>query len=111
MIVVTGFRATVVVILLMTVATFIRNIVLLALFAPRALFRAVGPLFAMACVSLLLRTGKPEDEPGQALTLRRQISLEEYWDTESRLSRSRSSAHLQRGYSAISASWRRAAST
>ncbi len=75
MTVVTGSRTTVVVILLVTVAMFLRNIVLLALFAPRALLTAVGPLFAMACVSLLLRTGKPEDEPGQELTLHSPISF------------------------------------
>jgi uncharacterized membrane protein (DUF4010 family) len=74
MTVVTGSRVAVVV-LLATVAMFIRNIVLLALFAPRALLTAVGPLFAMACVGLLLRTGKPEDEPGQELTLGSPISL------------------------------------
>jgi len=54
---------------------FIRNIVLLALFAPRALLTAVGPLFAMACVALLLRTGKSDDEPGRELTLGSPISL------------------------------------
>jgi len=72
--VVTGSRVTVVV-LLVTIAMFIRNIVLLALFAPRALLTAVGPVFAMACVALFLRTGKPEDEPGQELTLRSPISV------------------------------------
>jgi uncharacterized membrane protein (DUF4010 family) len=72
--VVTGSRVTVVV-LLVTIAMFIRNIVLLALFAPRALLAAVGPVFAMACVALFLRTGKPEDEPGQELTLRSPISV------------------------------------
>jgi uncharacterized membrane protein (DUF4010 family) len=75
MTVVTGSRTTVVVVLLVTVAMFIRNIVLLALFAPRALLTAVGPLFAMACVALLLRGGEPEDEPGQELTLGSPISL------------------------------------
>ena len=74
MTVVTGSRTTMVV-LLATVAMFVRNIVLLALFAPRALLTAVGPLFAMACVALLLGTGKPEDQPGQELTLRSPISL------------------------------------
>jgi len=73
--VVTSSKTTVVVVLLVTVAMFIRNIVLVALFAPRALLTALGPLFAMACVSLLLRTGKPEDEPGQELTLHSPISL------------------------------------
>jgi uncharacterized membrane protein (DUF4010 family) len=73
--VVTDSRTTVVVVLLVTVAMFIRNIVLLALFAPRALLTAVGPIFAMTCVALLLRGGKPEDEPGQELTLGSPISL------------------------------------
>jgi uncharacterized membrane protein (DUF4010 family) len=75
MTVVTDSRTTVVVVLLVTVAMFIRNIVLLALFAPRALLTAVGPLFAMACVALLLRGGKPDEEPGQELTLGSPISL------------------------------------
>ena len=74
MTVVTDARIAVVV-LLATVAMFIRNLVLLALFAPQALLTAVGPLFAMACVALLLRGGKPESEPGQELTLRSPISL------------------------------------
>ena len=51
MTVITDSRTTVLVVLLATVAMFIRNIVLLALFAPRALLTAVGPLFAMACVA------------------------------------------------------------
>ena len=70
----TGARTTTVV-LLVTLAMFIRNIVLLALFAPRALLTAVGPLAAMACVALLLRTGKSDDEPGRELTLGSPISL------------------------------------
>jgi len=70
----TGARTTMVV-LLVTLAMFIRNIVLLALFAPRALLTAVGPIFAMACVALLLRTGKPDDEPGRELALGSPISL------------------------------------
>jgi len=74
MAVVTGTRI-VVVVLLATLAMFIRNIALLALFAPRAVLTAFGPLFAMACVALFLRTGKPEDEPGQQLTLHSPISL------------------------------------
>jgi uncharacterized membrane protein (DUF4010 family) len=69
-----GMRTTMVV-LLATVAMFMRNIVLLAVFAPRALLTAVGPLFAMACVALLLRTGKPDDEPGLHLKLGSPISL------------------------------------
>jgi uncharacterized membrane protein (DUF4010 family) len=74
MTVVTGSRIMVV-ILLATVASFARNMVLLALFAPRALISAAGPLFAMACVALLSRSGKIEDEPGQELTLGSPISL------------------------------------
>jgi uncharacterized membrane protein (DUF4010 family) len=74
MAVVTDVRIAVVV-LLATVAMFIRNLVLLALFAPRAVLTAIGPLFAMACVALLLRGGTPESEPGQELTLRSPISL------------------------------------
>jgi len=70
----TGSRTTAVV-LLVTLAMFMRNIVLLALFAPRALLTAIGPIFAMACVALLLRTGKPDDEPGRELTLGSPVSL------------------------------------
>ncbi len=40
-----------------------------------ALLTAVGPIFAMACVALLLRGGKPDEEPGQELTLGSPISL------------------------------------
>lgn len=75
MTIVTDSRTTVVVVLLTTVAMFIRNAVLLALFAPRALLTAAGPLFAMACVALLLRGARPADEPGKELTLRSPISL------------------------------------
>jgi uncharacterized membrane protein (DUF4010 family) len=75
MTVVTDSRTTVVVVLLATVAMFIRNAVLLALFAPRSLLTAAGPLFAMACVALLLRGSRPEDEPGKELTLHSPISL------------------------------------
>jgi uncharacterized membrane protein (DUF4010 family) len=75
MTVVTDSRTTVVVVLLATVAMFIRNAVLLALFAPRSLLTAAGPLFAMACVALLLRGSRPEHEPGKELTLRSPISL------------------------------------
>jgi uncharacterized membrane protein (DUF4010 family) len=64
------------VILLATLAMFIRNIAILALFAPRALFTAIGPLLAMALVSLLLRTREKEDEePGRELALSSPISL------------------------------------
>jgi len=66
---------TTVVVLLATVAMFIRNILLLALFAPRALLTAVGPIFAMACVALLLRPSKPDDEPGRELTLGSPVAL------------------------------------
>ena len=54
---------------------FIRNIALLAVFAPQALFTAIGPLFAMAVVSLLLRTGERDEEPGRELALSSPISL------------------------------------
>jgi len=69
-----GSRTTAVV-LLVTLAMFMRNIVLLALFSPRALLTALGPIFAMACVALLLRTGKADDEPGRELTLGSPVSL------------------------------------
>lgn len=73
--VVTGMRITGVV-LLATLAMYIRNIALLALFAPKALFTAVGPLLAMATVSLLLLLkGKTDDEPGRELALTSPISL------------------------------------
>ena len=70
----TGARTTAVV-LLVTLAMFMRNVVLLALFAPHALLTAAGPIFAMACVALLLRTGQPDDEPGRELALGSPISL------------------------------------
>lgn len=63
------------VVLLATLAMFIRNIALLAVFAPQALFTAIGPLFAMAVVSLLLRTGERDEEPGRELALSSPISL------------------------------------
>ena len=67
---------TAAVILLVTLAMFIRNIILLMLFSPRALFTAVGPIFAMACVvGVLLRTGKSDDEPGIQLAMGSPISL------------------------------------
>ena len=70
---------TAAVILLVTLAMFIRNIILLMLFSPRALFTAVGPdLCAMACVvGVLLRTGKSKsnDEPGIQLAMGSPISL------------------------------------
>ena len=72
--VVTGTRI-VAVVLLATLAMFIRNIALLALFAPKALLTATGPLFAMAVVSLLLLTGQKSDEPGRELRLSSPISL------------------------------------
>jgi uncharacterized membrane protein (DUF4010 family) len=53
MTVVVGARVKAVV-LLATIAMVVRNIVLLGLFAPRALLTAAGPLFAMACVAPLL---------------------------------------------------------
>lgn len=70
-----GSRTAVVVVLLVTVAMFLRNVVLLAVFAPRALLTAVGPLLAMSCVALLTRFGQPESEPGHELTLGSPISL------------------------------------
>ena len=72
--VVTGSRI-VGVVLLATLAMFIRNIVILALFAPKALFTATGPLLAMAIVSLLLRTREHDEEPGRMLALTSPISL------------------------------------
>jgi len=63
------------VVLFATLAMFIRNILLLALFAPRALYMAIGPLLAMAVVSLLVPTGKRNDEPSQELKLSSPISL------------------------------------
>jgi len=63
------------VMLLATLAMFVRNIAILALFAPRALLTATGPLLAMAVVSLLLLTGQPSDEAGRDLRLNSPISL------------------------------------
>ena len=63
------------VVLLVTVAMFVRNIALLALFAPRALFTAIGPIFAMACIALLSPRSAGEDEPGRELSLSSPISL------------------------------------
>ena len=63
------------VVLLATLAMYIRNIAILALFAPKALLTAIGPLFAMAVVSLLLLTGKQDNEPVQELALTSPISL------------------------------------
>jgi len=63
------------VVLFATLAMFIRNIFLLALFAPRALEMAFGPLLAMAVVSLLVPTGKRNNEPSQDLKLSSPISL------------------------------------
>jgi len=63
------------VVMLATLAMFVRNIAILAMFAPTALFTAIGPLFAMAIVSLLLRTGEKDDEPGRELSLSSPISL------------------------------------
>ena len=63
------------VVLLATLAMFVRNIAILALFAPAALLTAIGPLFAMAVVSLLLRTREKDEEPGPELALTSPISL------------------------------------
>ena len=72
--VVAGSRI-VAVMLLATLAMFVRNIAILALFAPQALFTATGPLLAMGVVSLLLLTGQKVDEPGTELRLGSPISL------------------------------------
>jgi uncharacterized membrane protein (DUF4010 family) len=66
---------SVAVVLLVTVAMFVRNIALLALFAPTALFTAVGPILAMACISVLSPRSGGEDEPGRELSLSSPISL------------------------------------
>jgi uncharacterized membrane protein (DUF4010 family) len=63
------------VVLFATLAMFIRNIFLLAVFAPKALVIAIGPLVAMAAVSFLVPTGKKGDEPGQELNLGSPVSL------------------------------------
>ena len=63
------------VVLFATLAMFMRNIFLLALFAPKALAIAIGPLLAMAVVSLLAPAGKGGGEPGKELTLSSPISL------------------------------------
>ena len=63
------------VVLLATLAMYLRNIAILALFAPKALVTAMGPLLAMAIVSLLLLTDKRDDEPGRELALTSPISL------------------------------------
>ena len=63
------------VVLLATMAMFVRNIAILALFAPKALLTAAGPLLGMALVSLLLLTGQGRDEPGRDLELPSPISL------------------------------------
>ena len=62
-------------ILLATMAMFVRNIAILALFAPGALATAIGPLLGMAAVSLLLLKGQGQDEPGRDLELPSPISL------------------------------------
>jgi len=63
------------VVLLATLAMFIRNIAILALFSPKALGTAIGPLVAMAAVSLLLMTGRGDGAPGRDLELTSPISL------------------------------------
>ena len=62
------------VVLFATLAMFLRNLFLLAVFAPRALLVATGPLVAMAVVSLAARA-RGADEPGQDLALSSPISL------------------------------------
>ena len=63
------------VVMLATLAMFIRNIAILAMFAPNVLFTATAPLLAMPIVSLLLRTGENDEEPGRELALSSPISL------------------------------------
>lgn len=63
------------VVMFATLAMFMRNIAILAMFAPKALLTAIGPLFAMALVSLLLQTNQKDDEPGRELALSSPISL------------------------------------
>jgi len=69
-----GSRA-VPVVFLVTIAMFVRNIAILALFAPKALLTAAGPIFAMGCIALLSETGKADDEPGRELSLSSPVSL------------------------------------
>lgn len=66
---------SVAVILLVTVAMFVRNIALLALFAPTALLTAIGPIVAMACIAAFSPRSSGEDEPGRELSLSSPISL------------------------------------
>ncbi len=63
------------VVLLATLAMFVRNFAILAVFAPRALLTAVGPLFAMTLASLLLLVGERDAQPAQELSLSSPISL------------------------------------
>ncbi len=70
-----GSQSMVMVVMLTTLAMFVRNILVLAIFAPRALFIAIGPLSAMACVALLLCLGRHDDGPGKELALGSPISL------------------------------------
>ena len=63
------------VVLLATLAMFIRNLAILALFAPQSVLTAIGPLFAMALVSMLLLTGHKGEEVGRELALSSPISL------------------------------------
>jgi len=72
---VVGGAQIVAVVLLATLAMFIRNIALLALFAPQALLTALGPLFAMAIASMLLLTGQKSEPAGRELALSSPISL------------------------------------
>lgn len=72
--VVEGTQLTTVV-LYATLAMFIRNLFLLAVFAPRALQVAVVPLVTMAVVSFLLPSGSRTTEPGKPLDLGSPISL------------------------------------
>jgi uncharacterized membrane protein (DUF4010 family) len=63
------------IVLFATLAMFLRNICLLALFAPRALTVALGPLLAMAGMCVLVPARKGEAEPGKDLGLASPISL------------------------------------
>ena len=63
------------VVLFATLAMFVRNVFLLALFAPRALHIALAPMAAMAIASLLLPTGKSSAGTGTELALTSPISL------------------------------------
>lgn len=54
---------TVPLLLLTTTAMFLRNLIVLALFAPRSLIAAVAPLLAMACATLVMLLRSRSDGP------------------------------------------------